>query len=370
VEIRDGTGSRIQTNDSIFTISHGLAVAQATTSRAFSVALANNQIEVLIPKGTPLPAKGLQKFVTAYDVSAGDSTSVLKIYLLEGDDPRADRNFGIGVVELKGDELRRSLPAGETVNITYTLDESKTLSAEAVFDFLKEARAMLRKPERPTLNSSEIEIELRKERERLDEVQKAVPTAPTGEVQRDLAVVETEGKVAGSEPDSRQKAAQRLIEVKQVIDALQRNSEWDLLVADLRECRESAQHLATTIGSPEQQQRLQKLLSQADIAIPSHSLDDLRKIALGVRRLYWEITFSQDEFWKGQFERLCNDSEYVDPLKAERLKEEGIRAMKRNDVPTLRTIVWELHGLLPTSQRGKLDLRFEDAGLKRAQGQG
>ena len=110
------------------------------------------------------------------------------------------------------------------------------------------------------------------------------------------------------------------------------------------------------------------MLAQADIAVQSRSVDDLRKLAAEVRRLYWQISFSQDDFWKAQFERLCNEGEYVDPLKAERLKEEGARATKRNDVPSLRTIVWELYGLLPTSQQGKLDLRFEDAGLRRAQG--
>jgi molecular chaperone DnaK len=368
VEVRDATGSRIETTDSTFTITHGLAVAQATTSRALSVALADNQIEVLIPKGAPLPAKGLQKFVTARDVSAGDSTSILKIYLLEGDDPRADRNFGIGVVELKGDELRRTLPTGETVNITYTLDESKTLSAEAVFEFLKEARRMLYKPERPALNSAEIEIELTKERERLKEVRKAVPTASTGDVKNGLAVVEAERETAESEPDSRQKSAQRLIEVKQALDALEKAHEWDLRVVDLHDYQGWTQDLVKSVGTPEQQQRSQKLLSEADSALSARSLGDLRKAIKSLRDLFWEMSYSRDDFWKGHFEKLREGSDYVDPLKAERLKEEGNRAIKRNDIPSLRTIVWELYGLLPTWQQGKLDLRFEDAGLKRVQG--
>jgi hypothetical protein len=57
----------------------------------------------------------------------------------------------------------------------------------------------------------------------------------------------------------------------------------------------------------------------------------------------------------------------VAALRAERLIEEGDRAIKRSDVPSLRTIVWELHGLLPSSQRGALDRRFHDAGLKQTQ---
>jgi len=44
--------------------------------------------------------------------------------------------------------------------------------------------------------------------------------------------------------------------------------------------------------------------------------------------------------------------------------------MKRNDIPSLRTIVRELWGLLPTWQEGKLDNRFPNAGLKLFQGRG
>lgn len=368
VEVRDATGSPVEATESTFTITHGLAVAQATTSRALSVALADNQIEVLIPKGAPLPAKGLQRFVTVHEVSAGDATSVLKIYLLEGDDPRADRNFGIGVVELKGEELRRNLPAGEIVNITYTLDESKTLSAEAVFEFLKESRTMLYKPERPALDSAEIEIELIKERERLEEVRKAVPNVSIGDVESGIAVVEAQRETAENEPDSRQKSAHRLIEVKQTLDALVKAHEWDMLVTDLRGYREGTQDLAKAVGTLEQQQSIQKLLSEADTAIAIRSLDVLRKTVQKVHDLYWEMCYSQDDFWKEKFEHFKDRTDYIDPLKAERLKEEGARAIKRNDIPTLRTIVWELYGSLPMQQQGKLDLRFEDAGIKRVQG--
>ena len=88
-----------------------------------------------------------------------------------------------------------------------------------------------------------------------------------------------------------------------------------------------------------------------------------------LRDIYWAIALSQDGFWKAQFAQMCEETEFVDPLKAERLKEEGLRAQKREDIGSLRTIVWDLYRLLPTSQQGKLDLRFGDAGLRKARGQ-
>ncbi len=129
----DSSGSPLPVNCSSFTITHGVAPAQATTSKALRVALKQNDTEVIIPKGTPLPAKGTQTLVSAHEVVAGDPRSALKIYVFEGDEQRADRNYGIGLMELRGDQLRTSLPADETIEITYRIDESKTLSAEAIF---------------------------------------------------------------------------------------------------------------------------------------------------------------------------------------------------------------------------------------------
>jgi molecular chaperone DnaK len=367
VEVLDTKGSRFPTNDASFTITQGLAPVQATTSRAFSVALADNTIGPLIAKGVPLPAKGERSFETAHEVLAGDSDSILKIYVLEGDNPRADRNIAIGLVELKGSDLRRTLPAREIVKIRYKLDESKTLSAEAFFEFVKESRPMVREYERPTLSPNEIEIEVRNEKTRLSEVQNAASAISVSSVERKLSEVQAEVAMSAVEPDSGQKAAQRMLEVKQAVDILEKSSAWELLTKELDDYREWSRELLRSVGTPELQQRLEKLLIRADDATAAHSVDNLRKIVEDLCDLYYTVLFSQDDFWRSQFARLRNEPEYIDVLKAQRLIEEGDRALKRNDIPSLRTIVWELHGLLPTSQRGALDRRFHDAGLKQTQ---
>jgi molecular chaperone DnaK len=328
------------------------------------VALADNTVGRLIAKGAPLPAKGERAFDTVHEVVAGDPESVLKIYVLEGDNQRADRNIAIGLVELKGTDLRRTLPAGERVTIRYKLDESKTLSAEVFFEFVKESRLMVRQYERPTLTASEIEVELEHEKARMVEVKNAAPTISVSGIEQTIAEIQSEAAVAGFEPDAGQKSAQRMLEVKDAIDALHKSSEWDLLITELKDYRQSAQGLLSSVGKAEQQQRLETLMAWAETAVESHSIDDLRKVVEDLRGLYFTVLFAQDDFWRSQFERLRDAPEYVDPLRAQRLIEEANRAVKRSDIASLRTIVWELHDLLPSSQRGALDRRFHDAGLK------
>ena len=370
IQLRDASGALIPTSSECsFSITHGLATAQATTSRAFGVALEDNQIQIIIQNGSPLPAKGTQKFVTAHEVVAGNKNSSLKIYVLEGDNPRADRNIKIGEIALNGDEIKRSLPAGETVEITYRLDESKTLSAEAVFPSIREAKQITYRPERPELGPEDIEFELRKEKERLAEIERAAPEKVGSQIGHQIIVIEREKRAAAEDHDAAQKAAQRLIEFKQAVDALQVSSEWELLLTDLDGFRDATTRIEA-LGKPEQQHNYTEALKIAADAESNHDLDLLRKSVQRLRDIYWAITLSQDDFWKAQFATLYEETEFVDPLKAERLKEEGLRALKREDISSLRTIVWDLFSLLPTWQQGKLDMRFDDAGLRKARGQG
>jgi molecular chaperone DnaK len=370
IQIRDANGTNLAASGCNFTITHGLAIAQATTSKAFSVALEKNEAHVIIPKGAPLPAKGTQTFVSAHDVFAGNIKSALRIYVLEGDDQRADRNYGIGLMELRGNELSKSLPAGETIEITYRLDDSKTLSAEAIFPALREVRQMMRHSERPSLTAEEIDIEISKEKERLGAVQRAAPQKIGSDIGRQIVLLEKEKVAAADDPDSRQKAAQQLIELKQALDDLQKSSEWELLVADFEEYGRPTQQIVDAKGTADQRRELPQLLKHAESAVKNRNIADLRTAVGRIREIYWTIAFSQDDFWRAQFAQMREQPEFVDPLAAERLKEEGMRALKRNDVQSLRIIVMDLYNLLPTSQRGKLDQRFRDAGLKRARGQG
>ena len=222
---------------------------------------------------------------------AGDPGSALKIYVLEGDEQRADRNYGIGLMELRGDQLRTSLPADETVEITYRIDESKTLSAEAVFPSIREVRPMTRHLERPSLTAEEIDIEISKEKERLEAVQRAAPEKIGSDIGRQIVLIEKEKVAAADDPDSRQKAAQQLIELKQAVDSLQKSAEWELLVADFEGYRRSTEQLVGANGTGDQQRELPQLLKNADAAVKEQNIANLLKAVDHIRDIYLDNRF-------------------------------------------------------------------------------
>ncbi len=134
------------------------------------------------------------------------------------------------------------------------------------------------------------------------------------------------------------------------------------------EC-EGARGIVLSCGSSEDKRQLDFLIEEANIAVQGGSVPQLRAKVNSISQLRWKVLFAQNEFWIGQFHELSKpDYEFIDKNKAARLTEEGSRAFNRKDYESLRTIICELFNLLPSWQQSKIDLRFADAGLKRAYG--
>lgn len=375
LEVKDATGTPISAQPGEFTITHGLPVAQAITSKDFGVALENNEFGILIPKGTPLPAKGAGVFQTTKTVAVGSEDSALKVYILEGSHRRADRNLGIQVLELRGMQCKRSLPAGETVEVTFRMDESRVLSATAFIPFLNQTIESVVRPLETRIKDSrepdEIEHELNREAERCNELRAVVSESPGffefEERAQDLKN-ELDAAKAGDQ-EARQKIVTNLLDLKASLDTIEDSSRWERLLADFSELKKAARELFAAHGSQEQNSQLELLIREAEDAASRKSLQMLDQRLESIRGMYWRLLFTFDEYWISSFRRLETDgARFVDNAVANRLIEEGKRAIGRQDVESLKTIVPQLWGLLPESQQSKLDFRFADAGLRRAYG--
>jgi molecular chaperone DnaK len=362
IQLNDVRGSRISVDESSFSITHGIVVASATTSRGLLIALADNVAEVMIRKGSPIPAKVTHIFKTAHDVIAGDPKSILRTYVLEGECTRSDRNIAIGTIELNGTDLRRTLPAGEEVEIRYSLDESKILSAEAFFPVVNETVVMVRKHSRIGLRPGDIDQEVRLVNDRIAAIKRAAPENVEPMLDQKLILIEQEKQAACEDPDAQQKAAQQLLEIKVFIDAMEKSSEWELLAVELDNFRRRARKLSQASGTPEQARDIEEAISVAEAALSRKDLAILRSTTEKLKAAYWEINFARDEYWKEQFAWLKEEEDFIESSRAESLKEEGARALRRSDIRSLQSIVWDLWGLLPAWQQSKLDKQY-DAGL-------
>ena len=373
LELKDSKGSPLISEPDQFTITHGLLVAQAITSKSFGVALENNEFHVLIPKGTPLPAKGSHSFQTTKTVAAGSPDSALKVYVLEGENPRADRNLEILALELRGTECKRSLPEGQAVVVTFRIDESRLLTATAHIEFLNQTIDAA-KPLQTHIgggNPAELKIELDKELDRCKELRDIAPenqaltdfTEKADQLQREL-----DAATAGDQ-EARQKMLNDLLELKTTLDIAENSTKWERLLGELTALKETARELFGNHGTEQQKAQLELLIKEADSAVSKRSPELLDAKLESIRSAYWRFLFSFDEYWIAAFRRLDEGQpKFADPATGNRLLEEGKRALGRQDIESLKTIVPQLWGILADSQQSKFDFRFADAGLRRAYG--
>jgi molecular chaperone DnaK len=373
LEIKDSKGNLAVAQPAQFSITHGLLVAQAITSKSFGVALENNEFHVLIPKGTPLPAKGSHSFQTTKSVAVGSQDSALKVYVLEGENPRADRNVEILVMELRGTNCKRSLPEGQTVVVTFRIDESRLLSATAHIELLNQtidAAAPLQ-TRISGGNPAEVKAELEKELGRSEEVREVAPDdVSILEFQRKAAELKEQLNAASAgDQEARQKVLGDLLDLKATLDIAENSTKWQRLLSELTALKETARDLFSANGTEEQRSQLELLIKEADLAVSKKSPEILDGKLESIRSMYWRLLFSFDEYWIAAFRRLEEgETRFSDPGTAGRLIEEGKRALGRQDVESLKTIVPQLWGVLANSQQSKFDFRFADAGLRRAYG--
>lgn len=361
VHLKDAKGSRIPADEGTFSIRQGFVIGSQTTSRAFSVALAGNRIATLIPKGSPLPAKGFLPLVTAHDVIAGNEKSSLRTYVLEGANARADRNICIGTFELHGTDLEKTLPADSEVEIRYALDESRNLSAQLFFPRFNETCVMVRNATLPGLLPGEIELELLKEKDRLDDLERAVPSGLDPELAQQIVAIEH--AAASDGPDAKQDVALKLLELKAAMDASETLWAWELRVTEWNDYRGDTRRLAKQSDEKQKVADVEEIICAGEDAIHRRDLADLTTAGGELKRAYWRMNSARENYWKEEFERLRTRTDFVDVNEAETLKKKGLLAIGNHDGIVLQAAVRGLYALLPLLQPPVLNAFIKGVGV-------
>lgn len=130
--ICDKTGREIKAENNSFEIRYNdNALKVSAPPATFSVCVLvtdgeNNILKPLIAKNTPLPAEGTSVFSTTKELNPAVDSSI-DIHIWEGESFRnPDANNWIGCVHVKSSAMDRVLPAGTSIEIKITQDESRT----------------------------------------------------------------------------------------------------------------------------------------------------------------------------------------------------------------------------------------------------
>src|SRR5205823_6531679 len=132
IELADAAGAALAFDPPPCAYTRGVAITSPPLIHSIGLAQADNRVDVLVPKGTPLPAKNRTVHRTVRALRRGEAGDMLRIAVVEGEHVRrADRNNPVGHLAIPAGRIRRDLPAGSEVEITLEIDVSRLVTARA-----------------------------------------------------------------------------------------------------------------------------------------------------------------------------------------------------------------------------------------------
>ena len=371
IELLDAKGSKqVSVPDSIaYTI--GLAISEQPIINSIAVALANNVADVFFKKGEPLPAKTTRVYRTTHALKKGETGDVLKVPVVEGENELADRNRLLGTLDIKGNSIRRDVPAGTEIEVTLHIDASRIIRAKGYIPMLDEEYEAVIDYNTRSPDHKQLKQEYDAEVKRLDSLRakaakadEDVDSAALDEL-TDLEQVESLIESAKGDPDAANKAERRLLELKVQLDRAEDSIKWPALVAEVAKALDNLDKLIGEHGTQEHQERADRFREQVEDLIDEKRSEPLRKKHEQVLDLYREILFSQPGFWVGFFNDLVGQSTGMkDQEAASRLINQGRQCITRGNVDGLRNVVVQMLGLLPRDVADAIQRGFQSGLLK------
>lgn len=371
IELVDSKGSKqVPVPDSIaYTI--GLAISEQPIINSIAVALANNEADVFFKKGSPLPAKATRVYRSTHALKKGETGDVLKVPVVEGEVELADRNRLLGTLDIRGNNIRRDVPAGTEIEITLHMDASRIIRAKAYIPMLDEEYEAVIDYNTRNPDQKQLQQEYDAEVNRLESLREKASKADDAKGSEvlddlpDLEQVESLIDAAKSDPDAANKAERRLLELKVRLDQAEDSLKWPALVADVAKALDELDKLIDAHGTQQHQERADKLREQVDDLIEEKRAEPLRKKHEQVQDLYREILFDQPGFWVGFFNDLVEKSSGMkDQDAAARIINQGRQCITRGNVQGLRNVVVQLLGLLPRDVAEAIQRGYQSGLLK------
>ena len=367
IELTDELGNRCETVPDRFSYTVGITISAQTLVNNVGIGLANGDVEWLLDKGTPLPAKGRgHKFHTTEAVSSGDSGTFLRIPVVEGKNKRADRNPLIGRLEVSGQQIRRDIPNDSPIEVTITMDESRWARVLAYVPILDEEFEAKFEPKYERIEEQVLEDHSEKARARLEKISQQAELAGTGQAADLLRQIENEQLVhqmdtaltaaKRGDREAPDRCERRRIDLDQKLDEVEALIKWPVLVAEAEVQIASGRGAVEQYGNADDADGFARIEEDTRKAIASKDHDAVQQKLGNLGQLVVQVLMRHPGWWVAQLEYLEKECKgnMSNQAEADNLLVQGRLAIIRQDPDGLRTAVQRLYALLPSAMAEQL----------------
>ncbi|XVQ09340.1 Hsp70 family protein [Spirillospora sp. CA-255316] len=359
IEFGDATGALKPITPGTLTYTVGVVETQPPLIHSVGIGLADNEVEWLLKKGTPLPARRRMVLRTTVGLSRGQGEGMIRIPVVEGEHHRADRNRQIGRLEVNPEQIRRDVPEGSEVDLTLLIDESRLVVARAYIPLLdEEFEHAINLQTETAPDPDRLARDVAAEKQRLAQARRRASEFADPRAEQVLARIDNENIVADLDklvdaarvdPGASITAENRLRDLRAATDEVEDELEWPTLVQEARELVPAVRDIVRERGKASHQAPLEAAEESIQEAIAAHDADLLRQRVAELRQLALRVLDESGDLAFLAFEELRTlQPEMRDQREAEQLMATGRRAVETNDVGTLRQVNAALGELLPS----------------------
>jgi len=375
----DKLGNKLEVEPDSFTITQGMSPTAPPLIRSIGVELEDGSFSKHLNKGEPLPVRSkLFVYHTTKTVNPGEDKNAINIYVGEGESNIADRNRRVGTLIITGSEVKRTLLENSEIEIILSVDQSRHVTAEAFSQLLDQKFSkVLVDIIAPKLEPKIIAADLNNEEDRLKKLKQEVYHLKDKNIEQEFSEEGVNKEIneirndiqaaKGGDPDAVEKADRRLKELKQKLDSIDSLLEWPVALKQYSEVSGDCKDIVSKYGNDEDKNQLETLEKEAKKAISNKDIKRLEKITEEILSIRWAVLFRIADFWIGAFQEIKeNPGRFKNQKRAEELIEEGNIALQRQDLDSLKSIMWELWSLLPSWKQEKIsDEIISDAGIRK-----
>lgn len=364
IEVCDATGTKAATVPDRLTYIIGKVFTEPPLTHSLGIAMANNEVDIVYPKGTPLPAKGKRCIHhTVHAVEQDHEGNWLTIPIVEGNNTRADRNNHIGSLVIAGRHIKRDIPAGSEVEIRVEVDTDHLIKVRAYLPILDQefpATISYKDYHKRSQDSDQLRQDIAREKQRLQEVRRKIRETADPKAEEVLHQIEAERMeqqvddlfaASRGDPEAAAACHNRLLDLRSAVDDVEDALEWPTLVAQTKDALQSLRKVVDQFGKT-YRQRADTLEQETTDVLAKRDPNMLRRKTEEVERLKVEILQEQPAFWVMILEEMeKRKGSMRDRSRAEQLLVLGRQAKNDGNVTGLKAAVGQLISLLPADQQ-------------------
>ncbi|HVV20184.1 MAG TPA: Hsp70 family protein [Pseudonocardiaceae bacterium] len=351
VRVTDAAGTPQRVTPDTLTITHrDTEVGAQVLSKPVGIGTADNTLTRLVAKGTALPHTVTRTFTTSTALHPQDPNSVLRIPVFEGDQPRADRNHQVGMLEIRARDVRYDLAAGSKVEVTLEVSTSGLLTVVAdVLDRGTQFEAEInlsevRAPEPVALAESLAEVEARMSRlgDRVGSADQFT------DLRADLAACRDLTRVAGTDLAAARSAEEKILDLHAALDDIEDADRFPRTLRELQNALAECADLVDRHGRAADRRELDDISSQVDRVVATRDVAAVPRLLERIDDVATDILRNQPDWPAMVFRALRSRRADLRPAgEADALIRDGERLLGTGDMGALDQVNYRLRQLLP-----------------------